>query len=95
MLADRREEMADRAEDLRRRLTRAWSYIQPVGSIGLGVVGAAWLSEGNIPAAVYAFATGIVGAAVPQPEIGAYSYMYNLRESIGTPGHLQREYTGF
>lgn len=95
LLADRREEMVDRAEDLRRRLTQAWTHIQPVGSIGLGVVGAAWLSEGDLPAAVYAFATGIVGAAIPQPEIGAYSYMYNLRNSIGTPGHLQREYTGF
>lgn len=95
LMADRREEMVDRATDLRRRITQAWSHIQPVGSISLGVVGAAWLSEGNVPAAVYAFATGVLGAAIPVSEVGAYSYMFNLRDSVGKPGHLQREYTGF
>ncbi|HXG26527.1 MAG TPA: hypothetical protein VNL94_06720 [Candidatus Binatia bacterium] len=85
LLADRREEMADEAHSLRKTAMRAWQTAQPVASVGLGVVGATWaVQEGNLGWAALNLALGIVGAALPQSEVGAYSYLYSVRDAFGS-----------
>lgn len=84
ILADRREELADRANGLRKSALRAWQRIQPAATIGLGAIGAVWsASEGKLDWAALSLATGFVGAAVSTPvEAGAYTYLYSIRDSF-------------
>lgn len=78
LLADRREELGDRAHELRRTAMRAWR--QPLASIGLGAVGAAWAADhGDIVAAALALAAGVIGASVPRADAGAYTYLFRVR----------------
>lgn len=84
LLADRREELADRAYDLRRISRRTWR--QPLASIGLGVAGAAWqASHGDIVSAALSLGAGFAGAALMRADAGAYSYLFRVRDSLHSP----------
>lgn len=90
LLMDRREELADRAHDLRRLSTKTWR--QPLASIGFGVAGAAWqASQGDLVSAGLSLGAGFVGAALMSVNSGmgvnsgAYSYLFRVRDSISAP----------
>lgn len=52
LLYDRRDELADRAHELRQIARRAWR--RPMVSAALGAVGAGWLAGGGILAGIFA-----------------------------------------
>lgn len=85
LLADRREELANRAHDLRRASMRVWR--QPLASVGLGAAGAAWAAgQGDIVAAALAIAAGVVGASLSGADAGAYTYLFRVRDSLSNRG---------
>lgn len=80
-LFDRRDELADRAHDLRRTSMRAWR--QPLASVGLGAAGAAWsVTQGDVVPAALSLAAGLVGASLMKADVGAYSYLFHVRDSL-------------
>jgi hypothetical protein len=80
-LADRREELVERAHDLRKQSLRVWR--QPLASIGLGAAGAAWAAQqGDLVAAGLSLAAGVVGASVTKPNAGAYTYLFQVRDTL-------------
>jgi hypothetical protein len=81
LLADRRDELADLAHELRRTSIRTWR--QPLASIGLGAAGAAWAAgQGDIVAAALSMAAGVVGASISRPTAGAYTYLFQVRDGL-------------
>lgn len=83
LLADRREELADRAHELRRTAMHAWR--QPLASVGLGATGAAWAAgQGDIVAAALSLAAGVIGASVSRADAGAYTYLFRVRDRLGS-----------
>jgi hypothetical protein len=86
-LFDRREELADLANDLRRTARQWWR--NPLGSVALGAAGAAWLAEGPshdpIGAVLTLVSTGLaVASSAGQQPATAYSYIFDARRALGT-----------
>lgn len=80
-LADRREELADMATDLRKLASKRWRM--PLAHFGLGGAGAVIdASIGNLPAAAIAFANGILGTRQDDVSVAAYSYLFNAERSL-------------
>lgn len=80
-LLDRREELADEADRLRRLARKSWH--RPLARFGLGAAGAAWsLTEGNIPGALLSLGGGILGALPDKFHSSAYSYLFNAERSL-------------
>ena len=84
-LLDRREELADLANDLRKAARRQWRM--PLATLGLGAAGAAWLAAGPLHDPVGgALALGgtMLGLASAQPAATAYSYILDARRTLGS-----------
>ena len=83
-LLDRREELADLANDLRRTARHWWRT--PLGSFAIGAAGAAWLAGGPLHdpiGAVLALAGTALGVASGQQTATAYSYILDARRALG------------
>lgn len=79
---DRREELADAADDLRRLARTHWR--RPLASFGLGLAGAAWSAhQGDFPAALLQLGAGLLGLQ-GMPDTGsAYSYLFTAQRRLG------------
>jgi hypothetical protein len=81
LLRDRREEMADRADSLRRAARRKWRH--PLASVALGLVGAAWGLVRNDPvSAALALGNVDIGYQSVGGMAGAYSYLFHAQTSL-------------
>lgn len=78
-LAEREQELDDMARELQNTARKAWK--QPA-SFALSVAGAAWtFTTGDPIGAVLATGAALVGfSSGPQPEVGAYFYLFNARQ---------------
>jgi hypothetical protein len=78
---DRREELADAADDLRRRARRYWR--KPLAGFGLGVAGAAWSAhQGDYPASLIQLGAGLLSLQ-GMPDTGsAYSYLFTAQRRL-------------
>jgi hypothetical protein len=84
LLADRREELEDLANDLRRTARRRW---QSLGALGIGAAGAAWQAAGvshDPLGAALALASAALGFAPEEPPATAYSYVLEARRTFGS-----------
>lgn len=84
-LIDRREELADQADDLRRTARRWWR--SPLGTFALGAAGASWLAAGPLhdPIGGALALAGVALAAISgQRTATAYSYILEARRALGT-----------
>ncbi len=89
LLVERREELADRAHDLRKAVRRAW--VQPLASLSVGAAGAAWFgAHGDAAAATFSVLIGVAGAAVPDISAGAYSYLFSVQRELSRPTRAPR-----
>jgi hypothetical protein len=81
LLRDRREELADRADVLRRSARRAWRH--PMATIALGIAGAAWsLVRGDVLGSALALGDA-ADELQPQAHLaGAYSYLFQAQKSL-------------
>lgn len=80
-LADRREELAEQADVLRRLARKRWRV--PLARFGLGAAGATVnLASGNVPAAVISALGGILGAKTDKSTPTAYSYLFEAERSL-------------
>lgn len=83
LLADRREELAERAFGLRQTSRRAWRPgIVGVASVSIGLAGAAWEVMGNHDpvSAALALTAGLTGL-IPSRQVDAYSYIISAVRS--------------
>jgi len=83
-LFDRREELADMSNDLRRVARRWWRT--PLGSLAIGAAGASWLAAGPLHdpvGAVLALAGTALGVASGQQAATAYSYILDAKHELG------------
>ncbi len=78
----RKAQLEDAAEDLRRISRRSWR--QPAASIAVGIAGATWAAiQGDVPSALIALIGGAVGANLPGKELqGTYSYFFEAQRSL-------------
>lgn len=84
-LLDRREELADQSNDLRKTARQWWRT--PLGSLAIGAAGASWLAAGPLHdplGAVLALAGTALGAASSQQTATAYSYILDARRALGS-----------
>lgn len=83
LLEDRREELADRANDLRRASRRAFSKARDTWA--LGIAGAAWAAVAQDPLGLLLSAGGLARGAVPDGETPAtaYSYVFEASRTFG------------
>jgi Family of unknown function (DUF6236) len=84
-LLDRREELADLANNLRRTARRQWR--RPLATLSLGAAGASWLAAGPLHDPVggaLALAGSILGLASAQPAATAYSCILDARHTFGS-----------
>jgi hypothetical protein len=83
-LLDRREELADLSNDLRKTASRAWK--RPLTGVALGAAGAAWMVVGQHDPLGAALALSGVLAAIPGGErtATAYSYIIDCQHTLGT-----------
>jgi hypothetical protein len=82
-IADRRSEIEERAQDLRRRSLAAWSRPKDVSGFSLGIAGAAWsIATANpVPAVLAAIGAGIT--MLPgKAEGNAYSYLFEASKKL-------------
>jgi hypothetical protein len=80
MLEDRREELADRASDLRRRGRSRW--IRPMGKASLGIAGAWWnLSQNDPIGAATAFGSALLEAPESN-DVGSFSYLFSIERAF-------------
>ena len=82
-LADRRADLEDEAQDLRRRAWTAWRSPKDVTGFGLGIAGATWsIATANpIPAALTAIGAGL--KMLPSKHQGsAYSYLFDAQRRL-------------
>lgn len=80
-LADRRDELAEQADVLRRLARKRWRM--PLARFGLGAAGAtASAAAGNVPGAIVALLSGILGAKPEKTPVSAYSYLFAADRSI-------------
>jgi hypothetical protein len=82
MLADRREELADRADALRRIARKRWR--RPLAKFMLGAFGGAWnLAEGNIVGAGTSLGAGLLDLNPDGGNVaGAYSYLFAAHRAL-------------
>jgi hypothetical protein len=79
-LADREEELKDRAIQLQHVSTQAWR--QPL-SLALGFLGAAWTyTTGDPIGALVAACSGLIGVGGSAPQVDAYTYLFSLPHSL-------------
>jgi hypothetical protein len=84
-LVDRREELADQADDLRRTARRWWRTA--LGSFAIGAAGAAWLAAGPLHdpiGGLIALVDTALGAASSQETATAYSYILDAKRALGS-----------
>ena len=84
-LFDRREELADQADELRRTARRWWRT--PLGSFSIGAAGAAWLAAGPLHDPIGGALTlaGVaLAAASSQQPVSAYSYILDAKRALGS-----------
>jgi hypothetical protein len=80
-LLDRREELADAADDLRRAARKAWR--KPLASFGLGIAGSAVaLGFGNPIGAGITATHALLGLNRRSDPGSAYSYVFQAREQL-------------
>lgn len=80
-LADRRDELAELADSLRRLARKRWRM--PLARFGLGAAGAtASVAAGNIPGAILAALGGILGVKPEEQSACAYSYLFAAERSL-------------
>lgn len=78
--ADRREELSDTADDLRRLARTAWR--RPMAAFSLGIVGAALaVKTGNPIGAGVAFASGLLGLKRHADPASAYLYLFEAQRT--------------
>lgn len=81
-LADRRDELAEQADTLRRLARKRWRM--PLARFGLGAAGAtASAAAGNLPGAIVTVLGGIIGAKPEKAPITAYSYIVAADRRLG------------
>jgi len=81
-LLDRREELADEADRLRRLARKTWK--RPLVGFGLGAVGAAWTAQfGGLPGVLLSLAAGVAGGLADAAPTNAYSYLFSVQRAIG------------
>jgi hypothetical protein len=81
-LVDRREELADAADDLRRLARTYWR--KPLAGFGLGVAGATWAAhQGDFPAALLQLGAGLLGLQGLPDTGSAYSYLFTAQRRLG------------
>ena len=83
-LLDRREELADMSNDLRRAARQWWRT--PLGSFAMGAAGASWLAAGPLHdplGGALALAGTALGVASGQETATAYSYILEAKRSLG------------
>ena len=79
--ADRRDDLAEQAEALRRLSRKAWR--RPIASLMIGAVGAAWATaHGDPVSALIQLGQGVVGAAPTEARPSAYSYVFRVQERL-------------
>lgn len=84
LLLDRREELADLSNDLRRTARRWWR--KPLGSLALGAAGASWLAAGPLHDPIggaLAMADTMQGLTSDQSTATAYSYIFGAQRALG------------
>jgi hypothetical protein len=84
-LFDRREELADQADELRRTARRWWR--SPLGSFALGAAGASWLAAGPLHdpiGGVLALASVALAVISGQQTATAYSYILEAKRALVT-----------
>ena len=80
-LADRRDDLAEQADALRRLARKRWRM--PLARFGLGAAGAtASAAAGNVPGAIVALLSGILGAKPAGTPGSAYSYLFAADRSL-------------
>jgi hypothetical protein len=85
LLLERRDELADQADDLRRTARRWWRT--PLGSFALGAAGASWLAAGPLHdplGGALALAGTALAAMSGQQPVTAYSYILDAKRALGT-----------
>jgi hypothetical protein len=83
LLMDRREELADLADSLRRTARRSWR--RPLANVAVGGVGAAWQGAAyhDPIGAALALGAGLLGALGSTPvNAGAYSYLFQASREL-------------
>jgi hypothetical protein len=82
--ADRREALADTADQLRRLARRSWR--RPLASFSLGIGGSALaLAHGNPIGAGLALAGGLLGLKRQADPASAYAYLFHAQEGLSRP----------
>lgn len=87
LLADRREELEDLANDLRKTARRQW---RSLAALSIGAVGAAWAAAGpshDPLGGALALAGAALGFAPEEPPATAYSYVLEARRAFGSRSH--------
>jgi hypothetical protein len=83
LLADRRDELGEQAETLRKVSRKRWRT--PLARLGLGCAGAgASLATGNVPGAVVAGIGGLLGARPEAKPDSVYSYLFAAERRLAT-----------
>jgi hypothetical protein len=89
LLADRREELGDLANDLRKTARRQW---RSAAGLSIGAVGAAWTATGtshDLLGGALALAGIALGLAREEPPATAYSYLIEARRAFGSRGGIR------
>jgi hypothetical protein len=92
-LFDRRGELADMSDNLRRIARRWWRT--PLGSFAIGAAGASWLAAGPLHDPVggaLALAGIALGAATGQQTATAYSYILEAKRALGDRSGWRAQY---
>jgi hypothetical protein len=80
--AQRRDELAEAAHELQKVARTAWR--RPAAMMSLGISGCVWAAlQGDIPSAVIALLSGIVGAEKAQPPENPYAYIFEAWDHLG------------
>jgi hypothetical protein len=80
-MADRREELADAADNLLRTSRKAWK--RPLLLMGLGIAGSAVsFAAGNLPAAGISALSALVGFKRQADPGSAHSYLFEARKEL-------------
>jgi hypothetical protein len=79
---DRREELADAADELRRLARTYWR--KPLAGFGLGLAGAAWTAhQGDVPTALLSLGAGLLSLQGLPHTGSAYSYLFTAQRRLG------------
>lgn len=89
LLADRREELGDLANDLRKTARRQW---RSMAGLSIGAAGAAWTATGtshDLLGGALALAGIALGLTQEEPPATAYSYLIEARRAFGSRGRTR------